>query len=164
MGGLPLYYNSICFMMIVALLFLTVTSLAYKGTSASNVLARFEHDETLLLDHAEAPINAYPARFISELSVCPTSLGDVRQGLLKFAHANFLAIGLLYVLTFLISLAYGKYQKTHCLWFDKHNTTMADYAIRVRGLPVEQTDEETLRRWIETEFRKACPELVPRPP
>jgi len=99
-----------------------------------------------------------PAMVISPLHSCGHKSLSSRELFLQFARKKCAVLGLLYVVIFLLSLAYARFQK---LWeenFDKKNASMSDYALWVDGLPKELTDEGQLRRWFETEFRKWVPE------
>uniref|UniRef100_A0A7S4RBT7 CSC1/OSCA1-like cytosolic domain-containing protein n=1 Tax=Alexandrium monilatum TaxID=311494 RepID=A0A7S4RBT7_9DINO len=163
--GLPLFYNNIVFMIVVSGIFLGVTYAVYTMNGVSQSLKKFEDPAGSLADQAFRPHGLEPAVVFSPLASCGrASAADIKAELFIYAGWNFQAIGGLYVVTFVLSLLFTLYQRRFAINFDRENVGMVDYAIAISGLPCDCTDEAGLQAWLQEEFRKARPELVPRPP
>jgi len=174
--GLPLFYNQICFLMLVSLICWGVTWSTYKMNNVHYALSNFEGNDLLSSATAGAvftassemmvsPIEQAPAMIYSPLALCPKeSSHGIKSVLRDYAKTNFYTVGALYMILFVLSLWFGNYQKREAYKFDEQHATQSDYALHVRGLPTKATDEGTLREWLETEFRKVVPGYQKRPP
>lgn len=61
-------------------------------------------------------------------------------------------------MVFALSLAHGRWQQVTCMRHDEFNKTMSDYAIRIKGLRKDLTDESYLSHQLQTVFMKAISE------
>lgn len=155
--GLSLYYNSLCFLMLVSLLFWVVTYQVFARSNVSDAISLLHVNKKELLASA-LESQETPALVISPLAVCGHQASDqLHDSLHEFANNNCAAMGFLFCFSFGLSLAYGKFQKCNARLYDKRNQTMADYALWISGLPSSMTDEAKLRDWLQAEFRRALP-------
>jgi len=163
--GLSLFYNSVVFTMCVAFVIWMVTSMVYAGSGVQTALSSFDSDPLDLYTNGLLPQNGAPAVVISRLYVCHgKSHENLHNTLNEFATMNFFGLGVLWVVLFGMLLFFTKRQKVNTAIFNSKNATMADYALRITGLPKDFTEEADLKAWLEGEFRKACPGKFPRPP
>lgn len=151
--GLCLFYNSICFIAGIATLFFVVTWWVWTRSDIQWTLDSLNQRSQVVEGVVAADAVAQ-----APLAVCGTSATDDVLGAMRsFAATNVWAIGFLYVASFIFSLAYGKYQKEHAKWYDSQNASMADYALCLKGLPRDATDEWRLQEWLQREFAAFVP-------
>jgi len=153
------------FLVLVSAISLAITYLTYNFSDVRLAMSKME-DSDLWMETALTPAEATPAMVISPLAVCNGTSGSaetIKNQLSGFAKNNFYMVGLLYVATFALSMVYGYFQKAACYEFDKANLSMADFAIRVTGLPKERTSEADLAEFFQGALRKALPDKVKRP-
>jgi len=162
--GLALFYNSMGFTIWVSLLFFISTYVSYKMSGVSAALSRFEFGKGGLIDNAVRVEEGAPAMVISRLMVCSDGQqASIHEDIDGFAFTNFVAMGILYVAFFVSLFLYTRYQKRETRGFMRAHAVMADYCLRVSGLPAGETDEADLRKWLEDEFRNVLPDQFPRP-
>uniref|UniRef100_A0A7S2MW23 C2 domain-containing protein n=1 Tax=Zooxanthella nutricula TaxID=1333877 RepID=A0A7S2MW23_9DINO len=155
--GLPLFYNSICFLALIALIFCCGTFAVFRDSGLATALSSSDRSPATLLDNAMHPAAQAPALILSPLAVCgDASARDVMEDMRYFAGRNFHTIGVLYIVTFVLSLLHGKMQLKSARQYDADNRTMADFALRVTGLKPELVDEHALTDKLQEAFNKAA--------
>eukprot|EP00931_Biecheleriopsis_adriatica_P075260 TRINITY_DN49172_c0_g1_i1.p1 TRINITY_DN49172_c0_g1~~TRINITY_DN49172_c0_g1_i1.p1 ORF type:complete len:1148 (-),score=161.33 TRINITY_DN49172_c0_g1_i1:8-3451(-) len=157
--GFALFFNGICFLILVALLCFGATYFAFYSSAASLMLDKIEKsaNNQMLLQVASKPARRAPAQVISPLYMCDAADSvQILGSLHDFARSNAKIIGLLYVLLFVLSLAFAKGQQAFARWFRAKNPTMLDYSLVVDGLPDHEIDEKKLFDKIQAELQKAC--------
>lgn len=165
--GVGLFYNSLCFLMLVAVITFLVTKWVYARSAVSQILSRRESDERSLplLDNLVPMvmwnISMSPALVLSPLSSCGLSdTLNIEEALGQFSKDNFLTLFVLYVVLFLMSLAYACFQVRFSKRYDKKNCTMSDFAVFLDGLPPDVVDEEVLKKWFEAEVVDSLGETI----
>lgn len=160
--GLALFYNNIVFTILVSIVFYMVTKMIFDSSGAKNALSNFDCSVDDLYSNGYVPGSGAPAIVISRLHFCK-DLGSLTKTIQHFAETNYAGMGMLYMIFFAMLVIYVKRQKRQAAEFNTANATMADYAIRISGLPKDVTDEAQIKDWIEAELRKACPGTFERP-
>jgi hypothetical protein len=176
--GLAMWYNSLCFMMLVAIVTFVVTFYIHhwgvvehlilqEADSSHQVIEFIEKHQggKVIFEDDSRPIHGHrPALLVSPLMHCGHK--DPHQGredLMDMATRTFWAMQVLYGLLVAISLWFGRFQKAQALEFDSNHPTMADYALQVKGLPKDMTDEASLAAELQGIIRTHLPEEVKRP-
>jgi hypothetical protein len=109
------------------------------------------------------PQTRWPAIVVSSLSVCDKQANFLTD-MASVEVVNFRAVVTLYVVLFVGSLYFAYQQKQASKRFNKEHATMSDYALELKGLPTDATDEGYIRSWLQAEFRRVVPSKTKRPP
>jgi len=162
--GLPLLFNTLVFVVALSSVFMFGLWFAFYGQGFAetyNYVASHHGNSTTAADAVQI-LGRDPVVVTSRLRQCHTlwwNMDDVRS----MADRMFSTTLSLYAFAFLASLWFGRYQKRYAEWFDRVTPSMSDYAIRVRDLPPDETDEPKLREVFQAMFREAVPDKIERP-
>jgi len=138
---------------------------ASSGVKVMEFVEKHQGRKTIFEDDKVEMPGRRPALVVSRLKQCGQhDAGEDNEELMNMADRTFFMVMALYVVLFMLSLWFGKFQKKQTLEFDSQHPTMSDYAMRVEGLPTDETDEAKIRLKLEEMFRKELPEEMPRPP
>jgi len=163
--GLALFYNSVLFTILFSLIVFSVTYMVYERSGVQAALSNFDEEPSDLYWNGLVPRTGAPSVVVSRLYVCAgEDQAHLKDTIAEFATANFYGMGVLWLILFCVLFVFAKQQKVRAAVFNSQNATMADYALRVTGLPKDLVDEADLREWLEGVFRKACPGKFSRPP
>mmetsp|Transcript_48020 Transcript_48020/g.102886 ORF Transcript_48020/g.102886 Transcript_48020/m.102886 type:complete len:1137 (+) Transcript_48020:107-3517(+) len=163
--GIGLFYNNILFCTGVAVLLWVATRWAYDASDVVAAMGNFDADPGDLYSKGSIPGNGAPSVLVSRLHVCRGKSADhVSRVIYAFADSNFIGLGVLWVVIFIALLAFTSYQKKATERFNTANATMADYAIRITGLPTDETDEADVKAWVEKIIHDTFPQTFDRPP
>jgi len=72
-----------------------------------------------------------------------------------YAESMFYGLGFLYCTLVLVSQVHARMQRSFSKWFDITNSTMNDYTLELRGVPVSMVHEEDLRHLVERNLQCA---------
>ncbi|CAK9028989.1 Hypothetical protein SCF082_LOCUS18593 [Durusdinium trenchii] len=146
--GLPLYYNSLVFLLIISVLLFLSTHLALDSDSQS--LFNYSGVSSNPVQVLNVPI--YPsAEGVSDASICSWAMED--DGLTRFnvqsASQSFMwrlsrTALFLWCSSLAIMLVHAWFQLKHARWFESQHLTMKDFALVLSGLPADVTDEQKL--------------------
>ncbi|CAJ1431509.1 unnamed protein product, partial [Effrenium voratum] len=154
--GLPLYYNSLVFLLILSVLLFLGTHFALDSGSQS--LFNYSGVSSNPVQVGNVPI--YPsAEGVSDASICSWAMED--EGLTRFnvettsksfmRRLSMTAL-LLWCAAIAIMLVHAWFQLKHARWFESMHLTMKDFALVLSGLPPEATDEKQLAECISSQI------------
>lgn len=160
--GAALFYNAILFLVVVGFVSWMAISWLYHHNLHGVLVTTSEALASIAQDARMMP-EGQPAMIISQLHMCghvnPESSHEL---FIRFAEKKCVVCGVLYLVIFLLSLGFARFERKWEELFDKKHASMTDYVIWVDGLPTHATDEAELREWFEIEFRHWVPEDQPR--
>jgi len=148
--GLGLFYNSICFTLVVGLIAAACTYYIQLGTVIETVIVdqypmSFPDEQDNVDDIG---VMTRPALISSVLEHCrkrsPFQLEDLAN---NFASFSSHALSTLYLTLFAVSLWFVGHQKRWADRFDAVNNSMKDFVVLLEGLPASANDEVELKRW-----------------
>jgi len=133
--GLPLYYNSLVFMIVISVFLLLGTCLALS----SGASAVFNYSSG-----------------VADASICKWALSgnielvtqDVQGTSSSFMQRLAMVTAVLYFIVLILILVHAKCQMWHAKWFSSHYVTMKDFALQVSGLPATLTDEDEIASFL----------------
>jgi len=131
--GLPLYYNSLVFLLLLSLVFIAVTSLAFVSDDSSVFAYTSKVTDTSICSWAASGLTG-------------TGVYDIYEKFYGFMGRLATSTLVLYVLVFALMLAHAWFQLRHAEWFDQQHSTLKDVALHVEGIPAEATEEAALSR------------------
>lgn len=157
--GLPLYYNSIVFMLVVCSVSCGAMFLLYRQSGLTDILPLNEVDEWPAINQAFLASAAEPAILYSPMGRCmrqtPKAIKDVLQA---FAERSFYILTALFCVVFVMTLIHGCRQVRYSEWFDSVNADMSDFTLLMTGLPADMTDEVKIKNWISRRLAGILPE------
>lgn len=157
--GLPLYYNSIFFMLVVCSVSCGAMFLLYRQSGLADYLPLNEVDQGPAIARAFLASAAEPAILYSPMERCRRQTPEVIKDTMQaFAERSFYILGGLFCVVFVLTLIHGWRQVRYSEWFDSVNADMADFVLLMTGLPEDMTDEVKIKSWISRRLADVLPE------
>jgi len=161
--GLALFYNNILFCTFIAMCYWWTTDGAFNASGVEKALGNFDADPIDLYQNGFMASKGAPAVIVSRLYVC-SGQEHIKVSIREFSQSNFWSLCVLWVVFFVALFFFTKFQKAAAAKFNRKNSTMSDFSIRIKGLPKDEVDESKVKNWIEEKLREAFPEKFQRPP
>lgn len=135
--GMPLYYNSLVFLLVLAVAMYIAVSVAVSGHSSAFALASGVED---------ASICGWPEDGEGEASAM--DMNDANAASRHFMTRMAMATLSLYFVALVMTLAHAWHQLWYAEWFNSRHTTLKDVALKIGNLPQALTDERELATWL----------------
>eukprot|EP00928_Gymnodinium_smaydae_P081226 TRINITY_DN64781_c0_g1_i1.p1 TRINITY_DN64781_c0_g1~~TRINITY_DN64781_c0_g1_i1.p1 ORF type:complete len:1052 (+),score=97.89 TRINITY_DN64781_c0_g1_i1:54-3209(+) len=151
--GLALYYNSIVFVLLIcAASYFIVRRVVVSSHLLDDLPAAHVNLEQWRWKHASEIEGLQGVEVMTPLELCGNkTLSSLDSELEALGYEQLKAVSMLYLFVFLTSVAFAYWQKRAAAEFDSRNVSMADYVVRLDGLPDDDIHEPDLAAWFEAE-------------